>query len=70
VIVLYSVNQYKYLKTVQYPIQNIKQHKGTEKRYNCTVQIQKINIHIYGPTLSFMIFNFMTTVMTGGTYAT
>jgi len=35
---------------VQYPIQNIKQHKGTEKRHNCMAQIQKIYIHIYGPT--------------------
>jgi len=50
VIVLYSVNQHKYLQTVQYPIQNIKQHKGTEKRQHYTVQIQKIYIHIYGPT--------------------
>jgi len=48
--VLYSVNQYKYLQIVQYPIQNIKQHKGTEKKHNYMVQIKKIYTHIYGST--------------------
>jgi len=58
VTVLYSINQYKYLQTVQYPIQNTKQHKGTEKRHNYTVQIQKIYICIYGPTHDTQFYDY------------